>query len=589
MYERSPLLVTRKYKEYLLSAILMSSAVSLATVVDSMLVGILLGSTALSAVGLTAPVIYGINLLFLLFCVGGLTSASIAKGRRDQKSADVFFTVSLIGSVVCTMIYAVVIWIVLDPLSASLSQGNAQVKMLIKNYMRMIVLAGPLITIAFGLAQFNRADGKPKAAAVVALTSNAVNLVLDYVLIRYAGMGIAGAGLSTALGYVVGVGLVMPYLLSNKRTFHFTWPGRDFWARLVRVLRIGLPKGLNQGTSLLRSMVLNAIIMASLGSPGMAAMAVCINALAIATIFIGSASDTMLPIIGTLYGEGDAVGIRGAVKTASRVMLIASTLIVLFFLSFPKVAGGWFGITSAQDLAVMIPALRMFALSLPFFAMNNLLQNFYATTGREKLASAMALLDGFIFVVLFALALTHIDGRLFWLCYLLSEIATLGAALLMGRRVRRKEPVHGMLLLHEDEPGELWEVTIPADVEAATGVSKQIIEFGVRQGLSPVLANRMGLAVEEMAVNTAVHGADKNKGTSMDIRVRMTPLQLVISLRDNGIPFNPTVYEENGEEPFAIGGIAVARRIAAKTEYTHQLGFNTTVLVFNREPSAVAL
>lgn len=586
MYERSPLLVTRKYREYLLSAILMSSAVSLATVVDSMLVGILLGSTALSAVGLTAPVIYGINLLYLLFCVGGLTSASISKGRRDQKSADVFFTVSLAGSAACTILFAGVIWAVLEPLSMSLSRGNTEVQELIKNYMRMIVLAGPPITIAFGLAQFNRADGKPKAAAVVALTANAANLVLDYVLIRFAGMGIAGAGLSTALGYVIGVGLVLPYLFSKKRTFRFVWPGRCLWARLVHILRIGLPKGLNQGTSLLRSMVLNTMIMASLGSPGMAAMAVCINALAIATIFIGSASDTMLPIIGTLYGEGDAVGMRGAAKTAGRVMLIASIFIVLFFLGFPQVVGGWFGITSTQDLAVMIPALRMFALSLPFFAMNNLLQNFYATTGREKMASVMAILDGFIFIVLFALALTRVDARLFWLCYLLSEFATLGTALLMGRHVRRKEPVHGVLLLHEDEPGALWEVTIPAEIKAATGVSEQMIEFGIRQGLPPVIANRMGLAVEEMAVNTAVHGAEKNRGTSMDIRVRMTPLQMIISLRDNGIPFNPTVYAEKEEEPFAVGGIAVARRMAAKTEYTHQLGFNTTVLVFNREPVA---
>lgn len=32
--------------------------------------------------------------------------------------------------------------------------------------------------------------------------ANAVNLVLDYVLIRFLDTGIAGAGLSTTLGYV---------------------------------------------------------------------------------------------------------------------------------------------------------------------------------------------------------------------------------------------------------------------------------------------------------------------------------------------------------------------------------------------------
>ncbi|MEA4898236.1 MAG: MATE family efflux transporter [Eubacteriales bacterium] len=583
MYERNPLLITKKFREYLLSAILMSSAVSLATVVDSMIVGTLLGSVALSAVGLTAPVIFGINLLHLLFCVGGLTGASIFKGRRDAMGANHLFTVSLAGGISCITLYAAAVWALAEPLSAALAQGNAEVQAQVLAYVRPIVLAGPPLAFSFGLAQFHRADGNPKAAAVVALTANLVNLVLDYVLIRYAGMGIAGAGLSTALGYVAGVGLVMPYVFSKKRTFRFVWPGRELCKRLSYVLRVGLPKGLNQGTSLLRSMVLNAIIMATLRSPGMAAMTVCLNALAIASIFIGSASDTLLPIVGTLYGEGDAVGIRGAVKAAGRAMLIASVLIVMFFLGWPQTIGGWFGITSNQDLHVMIPALRMFALSLPFYAINNLLQNFYATTGREKLASVIAVLDGFVFVVLFALALTQIDGRLFWLCYLLSEIATLGAVLWAGLRVRREENVRGMLLLGEEEPGALWEVTIPAEVEAATGVSEQIIAFGIRHGLTPVLANRMGVAVEEMAVNTAKHGRGKNKGTTLDIRVRLTPSQLVVSLRDDGIPFDPTVYPEKDGTSFAVSGIEVVRRMATKSEYTHQLGFNTTVFAFDRE------
>ena len=96
----------------------------------------------------------------------------------------------------------------------------------------------------------------------------------------------------------------------------------------------------------------------------------------------------------------------------------------------------------------------------------------------------------------------------------------------------------------------------------------------------------MGVAVEEMAVNTALHGVGKNRGTSLDIRVRLTSTRLLISLRDNGIPFDPTVYPEKEGETFAVGGIEVARRMAAKTEYTHHLGFNTTVLAFDREPAA---
>lgn len=582
MYARNQLLVTHKFREYLLSALLMSSAVSLATVVDSIIVGRLLGSVALSAVGLTAPVIYGLNLLHLLFSVGGLTTASIVKGRRDHKTADQLFTVSLITGLICISLYALGIILLAEPLSVALSRGNALVQDQVLDYLRPLVLAGLPLSFSFGLAQFHRVDGNPRASAVVALTANAVNLVLDYVLIRFAGMGIAGAGLSTTLGYLAGAILVLPYLFSKKRSFHFVWPGKKLRSRLGDVIRVGLPKGLNQGTSLLRSAVLNSLIMATLGSPGMAAMAVCINALAITAIFITSSSDAMLPIVGTLYGEGDALGMRATAKTASRVILLASSLMAAFFLAWPRLVGGWFGIVSPQDLDVMVPALRMFALSLPLYSINILLQNFYATTGREKIASFMATLDGLVFVVLFAFILVRVDLRLFWLCYLFSELATLTFALLTGMQLRRKEPLSGILLIKEEEAGALWEVSIPAEVEAAVGVSEQVIAFGRQNGLPPVLSNRIGIAIEEMAVNTAIHGKAKNRNTRLDIRVRLTDDQVIISLRDNGIPFDPSLAPKQEESSLAYGGIELARRIASKFEYSHHLGFNATVLAFDR-------
>ena len=582
MYARNQLLVTHKFREYLLSALLMSSAVSLATVVDSIIVGRLLGSVALSAVGLTAPVIYGLNLLHLLFSVGGLTTASIVKGRRDHKTADQLFTVSLITGLICISLYALGIILLAEPLSVALSRGNALVQDQVLDYLRPLVLAGLPLSFSFGLAQFHRVDGNPRASAVVALTANAVNLVLDYVLIRFAGMGIAGAGLSTTLGYLAGAILVLPYLFSKKRSFHFVWPGKKLRSRLGDVIRVGLPKGLNQGTSLLRSAVLNSLIMATLGSPGMAAMAVCINALSITAIFITSSSDAMLPIVGTLYGEGDALGMRATAKTASRVILLASSLMAAFFLAWPRLVGGWFGIVSPQDLDVMVPALRMFALSLPLYSINILLQNFYATTGREKIASFMATLDGLVFVVLFAFILVRVDLRLFWLCYLFSELATLTFALLTGMQLRRKEPLSGILLIKEEEAGALWEVSIPAEVEAAVGVSEQVIAFGRQNGLPPVLSNRIGIAIEEMAVNTAIHGKAKNRNTRLDIRVRLTDDQVIISLRDNGIPFDPSLAPKQEESSLAYGGIEIARRIASKFEYSHHLGFNATVLAFDR-------
>ena len=92
MYERTGALVQKKFREYLLPTIMTSLAMSLASVIDSVIVGNLLGDTALAALGLSGPVIFCINMIYMLFGIGGVTCASVAKGRREGERANQLFT-----------------------------------------------------------------------------------------------------------------------------------------------------------------------------------------------------------------------------------------------------------------------------------------------------------------------------------------------------------------------------------------------------------------------------------------------------------------------------------------------------------------
>jgi len=94
LYERSSTLMNRKFREYLIPTILTNAAVSLTTVMDSIVVGNLLGEAALSATGFASPIMYGINALLFLFTVGGVTIASIARGRHDAGYANRVFTIT---------------------------------------------------------------------------------------------------------------------------------------------------------------------------------------------------------------------------------------------------------------------------------------------------------------------------------------------------------------------------------------------------------------------------------------------------------------------------------------------------------------
>jgi Na+-driven multidrug efflux pump/anti-sigma regulatory factor (Ser/Thr protein kinase) len=464
-----------------------------------------------------------------------------------------------------------------------LSQGNSELAELTSAYLTPLVFVGPILMLIMGMAQFVRTDGNPKMAAWISLLANGVNVLLNYVFIGYLGMGMFGAGLATVLGYGAGIFMLLPYLFSKKRTLRFV---RLKWGDLkkaVDILRIGLPKGLNQGLNFLRTAILNTMIVAALGSLGMAAMTLCVNVMMLANMFINGSNDTLLPIIGTLYGEKDTAGIKFAARRGFQVMIFAVIVLTAVFVIAPGLIATMFGVVSLEGKNVAESAVRIYALCLPFYGINLLLQNFYQTTGREKFASVIASLNGFVFVVSFAALLSAINGNFIWMAFVLSEAATLSVILIYGMMIRKKEGTAGFLLLENKTEAQL-DISIPAAIQDAAKVSEQIIQFCRTDGVDGSGAMRMGVAAEEMAANIARYGHTRRRGV-IDVLIRLWEGEVILRLRDDGAFFDPTQYtpEEEAGGNLAVGGIEVVRRLADKVEYSRQLGFNVTVITISRE------
>ncbi|MBP5470940.1 MAG: hypothetical protein J6Z11_17045, partial [Candidatus Riflebacteria bacterium] len=58
--------------------------------------------------------------------------------------------------------------------------------------------------------------------------------------------------------------------------------------------------------------------------------------------------------------------------------------------------------------------------------------------------------------------------------------------------------------------------------------------------------------------------------------------KLILRIRDNGIPFDPTTYQTE-ENEFDIHGIEVIKAIATKITYIRAIDLNNTVLEFAKQ------
>lgn len=549
---------------------------SLAAVVDSMIVGNLLGADALAAVGLASPLIFLVNLIYMLFGIGGLTCASIARGGRDKDKANLVFTLTIVGGISAMICYSLVVLLFLDPLSLWLAKNDQISAQMIADYMFYLVWAGPALMFSSGIALFIRVDGKPKAAANVILIANAVNLCFDYILIAYTPMGIGGAGLSTVLGYVFGGIVILPYLCSPKRSFRFQLQKKNMGATFKEMFALGTPKALNQCASCLRLLALNTIILSVTGSLGLSIMVICTNILMFSGIFINGTSDALLPIVGGFYGEKDYYGIRQGVKLGFRILLFSTSILVLILLIAPLWVAGLFGLNDPEIQDTTQLALRLFALYIPIYGVNTLFQNIYTVTKRENIARKLALLDGLIFVVLYAALLGTFIPDFLWLCFVSSGISTFLVLLMTTKTIQKKENLTGLLLLQEDHLGETWDLSISASTESVVDLSEQASNFCVEQGVEQNISSRLGNVIEELGISIL----DANQKDQMiDVLIRVLDQEVMVRFRDNGVFFDPSA-NQGKLTPFS--NLDTLHKLASNVEYIQQLGFNSTIITIKR-------
>ena len=84
-------------------------------------------------------------------------------------------------------------------------------------------------------------------------------------------------------------------------------------------------------------------------------------------------------------------------------------------------------------------------------------------------------------------------------------------------------------------------------------------------------ATLVSLAIEEMLVNIINTNDDVD---NIDVIVRNNDEEILISIKDTGVDFNPVV-ENNGLE---FDNISVLNNIADKIDYSRVLGLNSTVI-----------
>ena len=578
---RNNRLLNAKLNKYIIPGIMMSLALQLGNIVDTIFVSNLIGVEAMSAVTMSLPVETIVQLTGYCLGVGGSIAVGNMLGKRDKEGASKLFSATFMVTLVVGLIFSICALGVAGPIARLLVSGDGILTTYTRDYIRISMFGAPVIGIGLMMVSYLGVENHPELASVYLILANVINLILDYIFLKFTPLGITGASLSTVLGFLFAMVVFIAYVRSEKRNISFVRLKAKDFSIIKEAIITGVPMLVFMATNFIKSLGLNTIIMNQVGEEGMAVFTVCDNVLLIVEMLTGGIIGVIPNVAGILFGEKDYVGIRVLCKKMLKYSYMVLAVIFVFIMLFTHQITVLFGSGGGELGAQMIQALRIFALCVAPYLWNKFIISYYESIEETAIASFVTFLENAVAV----LPATFI-GIYIWkqidgigidgiaIGFVATEIITVIAALIF-RKIKHKNST--FYIVPDKNPGINLDFSIKSTMEEAGTVNRKIMDFCKKNNVSGNKANLAAVCAEEMTVNIIKFGGKTSNW--IDINLCLEEDICRLRIRDNGINFNPLEYTYDHEE-FDIHGIELVKKISKSMDYIRAIDMNNTIISF---------
>ena len=298
------------------------------------------GTLGMAAVGANTPVVSLVLNLFIGISLGSNVVIANAIGKGDQKTvtravhtsilmATVGFVVTVLGE-----IFAEQILLSLSVPSETLAQAAL--------YLRVYLLGMPSILLYNFEAAIFRSVGVTRMPLQALMVSTVVSVGLDLIFVPVLHWGVVGVALATAIAYTISAATLFVRLLKTDSVVRVSMADMAIdTAVLARIVRIGLPAGIQSGVFALA----NIIIQSAINSLGTEVMAASSAAMSLEYVFynlLNSFSQACTTFVGQNYGARNIQRCKQVLKvclvedlmlavvTIGGVVFFGKNLLVLF-------------------------------------------------------------------------------------------------------------------------------------------------------------------------------------------------------------------------------------------------------------------
>jgi len=301
---------------------------------DAIFVGRYVGKAALAAVGGPTGQITGLLVGFFIELAAG-SSVIIAQyfGAKNEKKVGkaihTAMAVALIGGVL-----SMALGLIFTPALLRSMDVKGDVYNMSSTYL-YIYFGGTLFITVYNMgSSILRALGDSKRPFYFLVIGCLTNILLDYVLIHWVGLGVAGAAIATVFSQAVTTVLILRALCRLPKAYRLNFKRIGLRLNMLKnMLRIGIPEAMQQVIFSFSNILIQTNI-DSFGTDSIAAMSAYSKVDVFFWMTLESFGIAITAMSGQFYGAGNIQGLKKAVKICVMFCIglsaILSTALLLF-------------------------------------------------------------------------------------------------------------------------------------------------------------------------------------------------------------------------------------------------------------------
>ena len=423
--------ISTLFRKLLIPTVLGMVFSAIFVITDGIFVGKGIGSDALAAVNITAPLFMITAGIGLMFGVGSSVVASIHLSQGKRRVASINITQALVFSTLLILIMSALCFYYIEPLAKLLGSSDRLLPLAVEYmawYLPFLVFYEILNIGMFCI----RLDGSPTYAMMCNAIAAILNIILDYIFIFEFGWGIMGAAFATSLGTVVGGLMTLIYLLKFSRSLHLCRIKLSIKSMMLTLRNVGYMIKLGSSAFISEASIAcmmflgNYVFIHYLGEDGVAAFSIACYFFPIIFMVYNAIAQSAQPIISYNFGAGQPDRVRKALHLAIRTALICGISFFIITVLCRQNIVSLFIDRNYAAFDIAVNGIPYFGIGFIFFAFNMIGIGYYQSVERGQRAMIITLLRGVVFMLIGFLVLPKILGVPgIWLAVPFAELLTM--------------------------------------------------------------------------------------------------------------------------------------------------------------------